>query len=664
MAAVRDVYMNAVQQRIFYTGARDTRVLAARRFGKTDGTIGPYIWKVAESMPGGGGIWGGSSRKQLLTRTVPGTISAIERFYGMKEGTHFWWGQPPKSLNIPDPIIKPKDWSNVITFCNGFVYHLVSLAVTGSANSLTVNNVVMDECKFLSKAKIDGEVMPALSGITHPFGDWRFSEQNPLYKSTLFCSDASLNSKGNWLEKEEAKLDMPVEHGPLAGRTYRSIQDELEHYASRLMFYNELLRSGSKDGHRVHVVSDVEKVLVQSLVTAIAERKGNFASLPNWGKKPSKAICDFCVNHGFLDADMAELVYDNEFLITKTEHIELLKLQKSKKYADYINQLRCNCFQFVRASSIDNINILGEDYIYRMKRDLPPVVFAISILNLKKAHTGDGFYANLNIEDVHGYVPDDCPAVEKNMRLKRASTVHAGTEVVTDYETPDFESLEQMKNCLLDGDCRGDLPLYIAMDYNANINWVVTGQLYKRDGVDAVNVLSSMYVKNGRVIEDLMADWNRYYTPHKAKNRTVYYFYDTTAKFRNYAVSNFEDVKDTVMKELRKYGWEVIGIDMGQPMKHHEKYKAINESLAGVAYPAIRINTENNEALITAMENTGVQNGFNGFHKDKSGEKLAESEEDLLEYRTDGTDAFDSLYVGIRYFRNRMSGICMMGTRR
>ena len=36
--------------------------------------------------------------------------------------------------------------------------------------------------------------------------------------------------------------------------------------------------------------------------------------------------------------------------------------------------------------------------------------------------------------------------------------------------------------------------------------------------------------------------------------------------------------------------------------------------------------------------------------KDKSGEKLAESEEDLLEHRTDGTDAFDTLYIGCEKF--------------
>ena len=37
--------------------------------------------------------------------------------------------------------------------------------------------------------------------------------------------------------------------------------------------------------------------------------------------------------------------------------------------------------------------------------------------------------------------------------------------------------------------------------------------------------------------------------------------------------------------------------------------------------------------------------GAGGFHKDKWGEKLAETEEDLLEHRTNGTDAFDTLFL-------------------
>lgn len=42
----------------------------------------------------------------------------------------------------------------------------------------------------------------------------------------------------------------------------------------------------------------------------------------------------------------------------------------------------------------------------------------------------------------------------------------------------------------------------------------------------------------------------------------------------------------------------------------------------------------------------------NGFRKNKSMEKQPESEEDLLEHRTDGTDAFDTLNIGARSFHS------------
>jgi len=62
------------------------------------------------------------------------------------------------------------------------------------------------------------------------------------------------------------------------------------------------------------------------------------------------------------------------------------------------------------------------------------------------------------------------------------------------------------------------------------------------------------------------------------------------------------------------------------------------------------INKNNNEALILAMEQTGIYQGPEGFKKDKRGEKLAESDEDLLENRTDGTDAWDTLWLGMNNF--------------
>lgn len=61
-------------------------------------------------------------------------------------------------------------------------------------------------------------------------------------------------------------------------------------------------------------------------------------------------------------------------------------------------------------------------------------------------------------------------------------------------------------------------------------------------------------------------------------------------------------------------------------------------------------NRQNNDDLILAIQSAGVERGRNGFRKNKSGEKLAENEENLLEHRTDGTDAFDTVYIGCEKF--------------
>ena len=78
-------------------------------------------------------------------------------------------------------------------------------------------------------------------------------------------------------------------------------------------------------------------------------------------------------------------------------------------------------------------------------------------------------------------------------------------------------------------------------------------------------------------------------------------------------------------------------------------------------------NRQNNDDLILAIQAVGVSLGRNGFRKDKGGEKtcrigshrlaafVACGERTRLEHRTDGTDAFDTLYIGAEKFPYRES---------
>ena len=664
---LRDVYLNPVQQRIFLSGARDVRLLAARRFGKTDGCIGPRIWAVADSMPQGAGAFLGSSRKQLFARTIPATIAAIERFYGFKEGLHFGWGKPPKT--VPSCIIRPKSYENCMWFATGFLYHTISLATLGSANGLTLNTIIADECKFLPKKKIDEEVMPALSGIVHPTGHPGFTEQNPFYKSTFFCSDAGLTSKSNWLAAEEEVMKSVIDHGPCEGMTYLQVQQELDHYSELTMFINETIRQGEKTGIRPIQVSQQEKDFINDLWQSIQQREGQFKILPPQYRDP-KAVSKYLLNYKVIDADTAELLAARDLLITNDQMYEMMAIKGSKKYQRRINDLKCSSFYFVRASSLDNIDILGEDYIRRMKRDLPPITFMVSVLNMKLGRIGEGFYYNFD-PDVHCYLDDGSQkAIDDSMKVKQGRQLVGGTLYGMEYESPDFEYLSDVNDCSLDGDCRDKEDLYIAFDAGKIVSWIVTGQIYKPEGEsrDYLNVISSMFVKDGRMLQHLIKDWNDYYTPHRKKNRKVHFFYDHTFKFKPTGVY-IDDIKDTIIKELRRYGWDVDAISIGQTWPHHSRYRDIGEGMAGLGYPGVRFNKANNEALCAAIENCGVRLSYSGVNsvvkKDKAGEKLATDAERSTagatpeELRTDGTDAFDTLYIGVRHYLNGMGFVLM-----
>ena len=140
-----------------------------------------------------------------------------------------------------------------------------------------------------------------------------------------------------------------------------------------------------------------------------------------------------------------------------------------------------------------------------------------------------------------------------------------------------------------------------------------------------------------------MHDFCTYYLAHR--NKTVIYYYDTTALGSNYAV-NTQDFHWVVCHEFEAHGWRVESVYVGNPMRHDEKYLLINQAFAGKQRLMPFFNRQNNDDLILAIQTAGVTRGRNGFHKDKGGEKLAETEEDLLQHRTDGTDAFDTLLLG------------------
>ncbi len=81
----------------------------------------------------------------------------------------------------------------------------------------------------------------------------------------------------------------------------------------------------------------------------------------------------------------------------------------------------------------------------------------------------------------------------------------------------------------------------------------------------------------------------------------------------------------------------------------------INNAFSGKQRLMPSFSRSNNEDLILALQSAGVSNRRNGFRRTRPTKKLAESEENLLEHRTDGTDAFDTLFISCEKFPYRNS---------
>ena len=293
-------------------------------------------------------------------------------------------------------------------------------------------------------------------------------------------------------------------------------------------------------------------------------------------------------------------------------------IRKRLQYLDRdLNKMRSVAVYYKEYSSIENLQLLGENYIKQMKRDLTPLTFQTSILCQRIGIAKDGFYSSMR--ERHKYDASDFKYLDS---LEWAET---------------FD--ETAIDCRADADLDPSAPICIGMDYNANINWIVAGQ--PRNG--RLLVLKSFYVKYERKLPELINDFCMYYAHHH--NKEIVFYYDSTALGSNYAV-NDEDFHWVIKNNFEMHGWTVNDVYLGNPMKHDEKYLLINQGFAGRNKLMPMFNRQNNDDLILAVQSAGVVRGRNGFKKHKAGEKLAENEENLLEHRTDGTDAFDTLYIG------------------
>lgn len=247
---------------------------------------------------------------------------------------------------------------------------------------------------------------------------------------------------------------------------------------------------------------------------------------------------------------------------------------------------------------------------------MPPATFRTTIMCRRVEHSEDSFYNAKTDRNLYTSV----------------------NKTYIDSLGYDMDKLRHV-DCRTDADIDLTAPLWVSFDANANINWGVVGQ----PGADMkLRILKSFFVKYERRLPELVDDICQYYGP--LKHKEVVFVFDSTFVGNNYGV-NKADFHTVIKERFIQHGWVVREIYIGQPWQHPVKQQLINGMFLGQRTYQILINEENNPDLLASIDSAMTVNGTN--QKDKSGEKKPETEEDPLQGRTDGSDAFDTLCIAV-----------------
>lgn len=285
-----------------------------------------------------------------------------------------------------------------------------------------------------------------------------------------------------------------------------------------------------------------------------------------------------------------------------------------RKYEQHLIELRKDCVYYSEASALENIEVLGIDYIKQQKRLLPDLIYRAQVLNERITQIENGFYGLLD-ENVHLYDQFNYSYL--------------------DSHNYNFEALKKIDS-RMDGDVDSNAILEVAGDCGASFNGLVVGQEHGRE----FKYLKAIYVLHPELFRDAINKFCDYYEYHRKK--VVIYYYDHTMVGTNgLSRTSYSQEFIDVMTDR---GWVVIPEYIGQAYDHHYKYLIMGLTLRekDINLPKLRYNRTNCSNLILSMQQAGVKEGKKGFEKDKrpEGKKIDQST------TTHFSDAADTLFIG------------------
>lgn len=255
----------------------------------------------------------------------------------------------------------------------------------------------------------------------------------------------------------------------------------------------------------------------------------------------------------------------------------------------------------VEASAYDNIHILTEKGINRMKEEMGTIEFEVEVLNKRMIKVEGAFYHAFAIEK-HTYTP---------RYIYKEDEIGTTIDGVKEYSP----------NSLID----------VSFDFSGwfNCMTVFQGQGYLE------RMINSFHVKEDEKIDTLIKNFCETYKDHQFK---LVHIYGEPRGHDRQALT--PSIYETIVSILHRQGWQAeVKAHSGRTKLHLERYQFVNDILQEEipTLPKLRINKETCKSVIIAIQTTQIDKNF---RKDKSKEKNRDFPQEHAPHYTDTVDYF------------------------
>lgn len=239
-------------------------------------------------------------------------------------------------------------------------------------------------------------------------------------------------------------------------------------------------------------------------------------------------------------------------------------------------------FFFLEATTLDNIAVLGMDFIKRLEKTLPWLEYQIEILNRRITKIQGGYY--------HKFDPDrHCKIDTYNYGLgERGITVKGDKDI--------------NPRALID----------LSFDFGGHFNCALALQQGRNN---QVNILKEFFTKDERKLRELVADFCDYYKEHKKKYVRLW-----GEPRGNDRQPDSEPLFHRARSYFESHGWTAEICATHIAADHVARYNLMSTLFdeSDDNYPIVRINANNCKNLILVLQTTDIKDDLK---KDKHKEK-------------------------------------------